>query len=682
MHDSAVPDGRAQSLQIGAILLFAILIVAFSLYQAFMVPTQNSHVEFKHNQQVQDQLLDLRGAVVSVPSTNSIRSVAVSLGVQYPGRGLGVNPPSPSGSLRTHGTSDALVNVSIENATASGAIGDFWNGTARDYSTGSLVYRPNYNEFRRAPTTTYQHSILVNDYRAGSRVTSTQTLIDGRRIRLVVLNGTLRQTARDSVTVDVSPLSASETTVAVTNESDGNVTISVPTTLSETDWNQLLEAELTSNGGYVRDLTVEPHPVAGYDRAEIELAANVTYQLQLARAGVGTSRDVSTSGTYLVPLAGNGSIVPEGETQRFRISVRDRLNNPVSGEVVEAATTRADSTVTSPVRSDDRGRVELVYTAPSNVDGGPKTDRINVSIETTPDGSDFDATTADNVSLDVTIANADGSGTSGGGTAAVAAWENVSKHPGEAVSPAATCSQVPCEGVSLTAETNPARGGLLVAFWTNDSSVASFSNGISTTNTDGKTSAKLEPGVEGTAFLNVSADNGQADDRLTLETDLVSGFEGSLGAWEHFGDGSATTSTAFSNQGSSSAFIDSNNDGGIRMQNAINTSQDELLLVEYWGFEPADDGPEAADSNGDEDLVVEYLVDGGDVNVGDDWKLVDRMPAKQDGIDEYERRARINASAAMHDDFRIRFRQIAADTNSGDRWFVDDVTLTRLRDDS
>jgi hypothetical protein len=305
-----------------------------------------------------------------------------------------------------------------------------------------------------------------------------------------------------------------------------------------------------------------------------------------------------------------------------------------------------------------------------------------VSIETSPDGSDFDATTSENVSLDVTIANADGSGTTGGGTAAVATWENVSKYPGEAVSPPRTCSQVPCDGVSLTAATNPARGGLLVALWTNDSSIASFSNGVSTTNTDGKTSAKLTPGAEGTAFLNVSADNGQADDRLRLQTDLVSGFEGSLGVWEHFGDGGATTSTAFSNQGSSSAFIDSNNDGGIRMQNAINTSQEELLLVEYWGFEPSDSGPEDSDSNGDEDLVLEYLVAGGNVNDGDDWKQVDRMPAEQDGINEYERRARINASDAMHDDFRIRFRQLAADTNSGDRWFVDDVTLTRLRDDS
>ncbi|MFC6976212.1 hypothetical protein ACFQL1_18425 [Halomicroarcula sp. GCM10025709] len=62
-----VGDERSQSIQVGAVLLFAVLIIAFSTYQAFVVPDQNRQIEFNHNQEVQQQLQDLRNAIVSMP---------------------------------------------------------------------------------------------------------------------------------------------------------------------------------------------------------------------------------------------------------------------------------------------------------------------------------------------------------------------------------------------------------------------------------------------------------------------------------------------------------------------------------------------------------------------------------------------------------------------------------------
>lgn len=57
-------DDRAVTVQVGTVLLFASLVVAMSLYQATVVPNQNHSVEFRHNQEVKGELLDLRNAVV------------------------------------------------------------------------------------------------------------------------------------------------------------------------------------------------------------------------------------------------------------------------------------------------------------------------------------------------------------------------------------------------------------------------------------------------------------------------------------------------------------------------------------------------------------------------------------------------------------------------------------------
>jgi len=49
-------NGRGQSIQIGAVLLFGALIIALAGYQAFVVPQENEQVEFRHSQTVRSAL--------------------------------------------------------------------------------------------------------------------------------------------------------------------------------------------------------------------------------------------------------------------------------------------------------------------------------------------------------------------------------------------------------------------------------------------------------------------------------------------------------------------------------------------------------------------------------------------------------------------------------------------------
>ncbi|MFC7195919.1 hypothetical protein ACFQL4_16920 [Halosimplex aquaticum] len=233
-------DDRGQSIQIGAVLVFAAVVLLLSLYQATVVPQQNERVEFDHSQQIRGELLDLRNAVVSTVGDSAQRSVSVTLGTTYPTRVLAVNPPPASGQLRTVGTADGDVSLGVTNATAlDDETDDFWDGRRRDYDTGGIVYRPNYNEYGQPPSTIYENSVLYDEFAAeGTTVArSGQALIDGRSISLVALNGSLSESSSGTRSVDVRPASASSRTVAVRNASPGsNVTVRVPTRLSESRW--------------------------------------------------------------------------------------------------------------------------------------------------------------------------------------------------------------------------------------------------------------------------------------------------------------------------------------------------------------------------------------------------------------------------------------------------------------
>lgn len=408
-------DERGQAIQIGAVLLFGVLVIAFAGYQAFVVPNQNKQVEFNHNQQVQQQLQDLRNGAVSIPGGGSGRSVSVQLGTQYPSRVVALNPGPPSGSLRTAGTTNPAVNFSVLNARTDGETGDFWNGDSRNYSSGSLVYAPNYNEYEGAPRTVYENTVLFNTDRGRNLTRTDQRLIDDRTVSLVSLNGSLSVSQSSSVAVDLEAVSTSTRTVAVENASaDENVTVSVPTQLDENAWRDLLAPELVENGGYVYDISSEPIDGSRFRRLSIRLEPNVEYTLRLTRVGVGTGvREPSEA--YLTTVSGNGSAVPEGSTQRLVVEVRDSFNNPVSGVSVNAST-NLSSVQPSEDTTDADGQIAFTYEAPSDIDGDPKSVAVNLSTVADPaTRPPFDRETVDNASFSLTVRNTDGSGTGGSG---------------------------------------------------------------------------------------------------------------------------------------------------------------------------------------------------------------------------------------------------------------------------
>ena len=123
---------RAQAIQLGALLLFAILIINLSLYQVFVVPDQNGEIEFKHNQQAQEEMKIVRNTVFQTSVTGTDLTTSVQLAPQYPSRTVFVNPGPPSGSLRT----ESLGNVSFSGIEPTDEeTRQFWDASASNLTT-------------------------------------------------------------------------------------------------------------------------------------------------------------------------------------------------------------------------------------------------------------------------------------------------------------------------------------------------------------------------------------------------------------------------------------------------------------------------------------------------------------------------------------------------------------------
>lgn len=241
-------DERAQSIQVGAVLLFGVLVVLFSVYQAVIVPSQNQEVEFNHNQRVQGDMVDLRNAVLETKSTGQDGFVSVELGTRFPARLVGLNPPAPSGVLQTTAERPIVVEQGGADITD-----DVCPGS--DVTTRTFEYTPSYSEYQNAGTLRYENSVLYQNFSENTVELSSQQLVRGDRVQLVPLNRSFREASSRTVSVDFKPGRLD------TSERD-DINVTVPTRLSEQTWEELLSGQVDSGnvtvttGAAGRNLTV------------------------------------------------------------------------------------------------------------------------------------------------------------------------------------------------------------------------------------------------------------------------------------------------------------------------------------------------------------------------------------------------------------------------------------------
>lgn len=214
-------DERGQSVQVGAAILLGFLVVAMTLYQAQVVPSQNAEIEADHSQAVQSDLQDVRNAVAEAGTSEASESRQVTLGTRYPARALFVNPPPARGVLRTVDAG----NVSIANAElADGATyGDAAEDLLADgHPTAHLAYAPQYAEYRNPPTTIVEHALAYSAFADGSTGSlSSQPVVRGDDVTLTLLTGNLSAQGSRSISVSARTVSGPTGTIPIEPATDG-----------------------------------------------------------------------------------------------------------------------------------------------------------------------------------------------------------------------------------------------------------------------------------------------------------------------------------------------------------------------------------------------------------------------------------------------------------------------------
>jgi PKD repeat protein len=417
------------------------------------------------------------------------------------------------------------VNFTVDNALATNPdIADFWNGSMRNYSTGAITYRPNYNVYGQAPVTVIENSLVYNEFDTAI-IRNQQSIFDGESISLVALRGSLQETT-GTASVNVRPVSASTTTVPVETDGSGNVTISTVSRLPPSRWNKsIAESEEFANqseGGHV--VTVEGSKIGALDgdpiyRIKFVMENGVTYDLQLARVGVGdlSNTESETNASYTVAVT--DSVTTEENTNAtVTVEVRDQYDNPKAGVTVNATAVggAGGSIADSPKQTNEDGRVTFTYNTTKNV-GGTESEDDTVRVSFTGDTtSGFDADAPANVTTRVTVKNTDGSGLPGGGGGG-AYGITFDKAPDYD-------RNVTEDGSSITlvASTDPALQSVSTDFAVNNTTVATIGSEDTQTNGTGEADVTLNANANGTVAVYVGS-AGSSDVINVTVTDVGAG---------------------------------------------------------------------------------------------------------------------------------------------------------------
>ena len=334
-----IRDARGQSVVIGSLLIFTVLILAFSGYQAFAVPDQNAEVEAEHFQTVEDQFARLQGGVVNAVGEADTRSTSIALGTQYPSRAFALNPPPAAGRLETTAPGD------VEFATSENVCRA--DGTA---TTRSLVYTPGYNEFREPRAVGYENRVLSREFEGGTRYDQRLVRSSGGtdEISLFLLTGGVSENGVNSYSLELNGSNRHTTTLT-------NPQVTLPSRFDAATWEDEILADRS-------DVTAAP---ATSGRVELSFDGG-DYRVSCAVAGLdsdpafsppsdvdtGTDGDAAYSTEWLDPSGESGTTSCSDTQCTLDASVSKTL-----GLTAETTPPAQDATISFSVSNDTVGTV-------------------------------------------------------------------------------------------------------------------------------------------------------------------------------------------------------------------------------------------------------------------------------------------------------------------------------------
>ncbi|PSQ20640.1 hypothetical protein BRD04_07795 [Halobacteriales archaeon QS_9_67_17] len=280
-------DERGQAIQVGAILFFAFLVIGFTSYQAVIVPQQNERAEFEHSQAVQEDVTELRSAVLNSAFDGERPSIELRLGTRYPFRLFAINPGPVGGTVQT--TDARSVNVS--------GVSDVCPGPER---SRQLTYSADYGYLQNSPGFHVENTVSYRQYDDRAIVSSGQKLVNGNRINLVPIRNEYSENGIAAKSVEFSPGQIRTTSVS-------NATVKVPTQLSEERWVEVLDGEVNaSNIDVLNDEDGDP------TNDMLELTPSGDYTVICTPVGVGGDPPGGARASVSDGLGGDDSVNPAG----------------------------------------------------------------------------------------------------------------------------------------------------------------------------------------------------------------------------------------------------------------------------------------------------------------------------------------------------------------------------------
>ena len=208
-------DNRAQAMQIGFILIFGILILSLSLYQANVVPDQNRQAEITHSNDLEFDFAEIQASIFNTGMTGNPSSQTYPMSMRYQDRFITINPVPPSGTLSTSSTN----NIIIENSSVEHQV-----------PTRYLMHDVDYRLYENPPIYTLESGFIYRNFGdSQTKVTENQFVLNNG-FAIVALQGEYNETSYDTTRLRF------EQTDSLVQYRIEDPEITVPTKLDERHW--------------------------------------------------------------------------------------------------------------------------------------------------------------------------------------------------------------------------------------------------------------------------------------------------------------------------------------------------------------------------------------------------------------------------------------------------------------
>jgi hypothetical protein len=351
-------DDRGASNVIGFVLAFAITTSTFAIYQGDVVPHQVQATEFEHSQSVETDMERLQRALRRSGVDGAPRSATVRVAASYKPRAFGMNPPESVGRLEAGPPRQVEVTGFKRENPGSGA---YWDGSTRTFDTRLLSLGLDYTRMRTAPSYHLEHGMVTKEFHNGKTdLRSGGGFITSGAVNLQLLESDLSRTS-PTASLDVHPVSEADDHTTLETESGGG-TIELPTTLSETEWENYADDRAHVSVSSYDDAS-DPH------RVTLSFDGDRMYELRISQLSVGEEQPAPTA-HHLTAVSDRNRHLDAETNYQLAVQVRDEYGNPVDDTTVDLDILGgAGGTLVqgSSVTTGADGVAQFTYTSPSTV---------------------------------------------------------------------------------------------------------------------------------------------------------------------------------------------------------------------------------------------------------------------------------------------------------------------------